>query len=161
MMDWWRAREPREQLLVALGGVVFVLVMLIQFVVIPVVTGKAEARRAFDNEARVLDALVAELAARPVALAAGTSTAQSSLSGDALRTAVTTLARERGLSVARVQSGADGRISIAMDSADPKAVFGWISECRAQYGVVVSRATLSQSRDGTVRASVEVQGSGS
>lgn len=159
MMDWWRAREPREQLLVALGGVIFVLVVLIQFVIIPVIAGKADARQAFEGEARTLDAVVAELASRPVALAAGSNTAQSSLSGDALRTAVTTLARERGLSVARVQSGADGRISIAMESADPKAVFGWISECRAQYGVVVSRATLSESRDGTVRASIEVEGS--
>lgn len=159
MTDWWRAREPREQLLVALGGAVFVLVVLIQFVIIPVIAGKADARQAFENEARMLDAVVAELASRPVTLAAGSNTAQSSLSGDALRTAVTTLARERGLSVARVQSGADGRISIAMESADPKAVFGWISECRAQYGVVVSRATLSESRDGTVRASIEVEGS--
>lgn len=159
MTDWWRAREPREQLLVALGGAVFVLVVLIQFVIIPVIAGKADARRAYESEARMLDAVVAELASRPVALAGGSNAAQSSLSGDALRTAVTTLARERGLSVARVQSGADGRISIAMESADPKVVFGWISECRAQYGVVVSRATLSESRDGTVRASVEVEGS--
>lgn len=159
MMDWWRAREPREQLLVALGGVVFVLVVVIQFVIIPVIAGKADARQVFENEARMLDAVVVELASRPVALAAGSNTAQSSLSGDALRTAVTTLARERGLSVARVQSGADGRISIAMESADPKVVFSWISECRAQYGVVVSRATLSESRDGTVRASIEVEGS--
>ncbi|MEO0983616.1 MAG: type II secretion system protein GspM [Pseudomonadota bacterium] len=159
MMEWWRAREPREQALIAVAGFLTALVVLFQGVLAPLSSANTRAEDRHLRAAESLDDVRAGLLA--VNASSGTANpASAPADGLDFRTAVTTLARARGLQISRLQSGEGGGLTVTMDDADPRLLFAWLLQIQARPGGDVRAATITQRGGGAVRATVEFEGVG-
>ncbi len=155
MMDWWRSREPREQLLLAAAGLVAVVVALVQGVWAPVASAREEAGGRRERASRDLATIQ-----QGVAVMSGPDSGSQSAppNPETFRAAVVASARERGLSINRLQTGPGGEVSVSMDDADPRVLFSWLAETRTLPGGEVISAAINNRGGGSVRAVVEFQG---
>ena len=160
MMAWWDTREPREKLLIALAGLLLVVAVLQQALVHPLLAAHAEARGKHDRAVQVLDIVASNsqaIEARRMSSVA--SPVQPTLTGDALRAALTALAAQRGLDVSRLQTTSGGGFSISMETVDPQQFFEWLSEAEALFGADVQNAVVNSASDGQVRVTIDFAGS--
>ncbi len=149
MREWWSSRAPRERLLIRLAIGASLLALLLHFLILPTWRAKAAAKARNLEAARTLDIVGAVL---------GESRAETnrhiSPPEEGLRAGVVALARQRGLSVSRVQGGPDGQVTVAMDSAPPETVFGWLADVQDSYGAAPHKVSMTDDNTGSVRASV-------
>ena len=144
MMEWWSSREPRERLLIRLAIGVSLLAFLLHFLILPAWRANGVAKVRNLEAARTLDVVGAALGARQT-----DAPRRMAPPMEGLRAGVVALARQRGLSVSRVQGGSEGEVTIAMDSAPPEQVFGWLSDVQASYGAAAQKVSLIDDRSGS------------
>lgn len=157
MMEWWNAREPREQLLVSIAAGLAIFALILQLLILPVLRSKAVNATTSAEAAQTLDIVSAEMSARR----SGISADGAGVSGDDLRAGLVSLANRRGLSVSRVQGNEGNGVTLAMDAANPELFFAWLADIEATYNVTPSRLTLADNGAGAVRSSVSFAGAGS
>lgn len=141
--DWWRARAPRERLMLALMIAMIGGFALWYGVLVPGQhlheTSSARQQQAAATLARVRaesSALLAFDDSMPLPPAAP----------DALRDAVLDCARRAGLAVSRERSEPDGQLVIEADSATPGQMLGFLDTLRQRHGL--APATLSAAANG-------------
>ncbi|MDX3908865.1 MAG: type II secretion system protein M [Sphingobium sp.] len=133
---WWIGLSTRERVLVAIMGVLLAIVIVWLGIARPV-EGALETARTRQAEAldrnvairakvKVLQAMPAQ-ASRPTAGPLDQSVGQS--------------AGEEGFTLERTQAQGEGRVEIAIASARPTALFGWLAKLEAQ-GVIVDTLTV-------------------
>ena len=79
-------------------------------------------------------------------------------SGEAFKTQITAAASNKGLSITRLQSGAETEIGIVFDRADPRLVFFWLEEVETTLGGRITRLSMEQADANGVRVSVDIEG---
>ena len=150
-MTWWSERSRREQWLiqVMLGLAVIVLGWLL--VVRPLADSLAAAKARHDAAVVALGEARARRTpgASPVAPAAGPV--------DAL---VARTANEAGFTNARITSQGSARASVAVESARPQVLFGWVARLE-QSGLVVERLVARVNGDRTIGAELTLRERGS
>ncbi|AUW58694.1 type II secretory protein PulM [Sphingobium sp. SCG-1] len=133
---WWRELSARERVLVAIMGVLIAIVVIWLGIARPV-EGALENARARQVEA--LDRNVA-IRAKVKLLQAMPARTPASASGS-LDQIVGQSAGEEGFTLERTQAQGEGRVEIAIASARPTALFGWLAKLEMQ-GVVVDTLTM-------------------
>lgn len=157
MKTWWTGLAARERLLVAIAVILSAAVVVWQFALQPAAAARAEAKAALDQAdttlARLQEAYMRKRASGASARIASGSTG---LTGDAFKTAVTSAASEKGLSISRIQGGNENTIGLIFENADPRFVFFWLEDVETRLGGAISRLVIEQSGGGRVRVSVDV-----
>ena len=144
----FQARTAREQALLAGLAVLVVLTVLWFGLLAPVMSWRAAAEQRYVNAAEGYETVLAQ-AAEYRALSA-----QAVTIGDRepLRTLADRMARERGLSISRVQPLDDGRLGVWIEQADADALMGWLSVLAREHGVSAERVSLDRDGETRVRA---------
>ena len=157
MIEWWQAREPREQFMLRLLGALFALAVIIQFGFVPLLQNKAVNEMQNLKAMQSLDAVTAasSTSENGTALLAGQS---ADVSVAELRTAAHSLAARRGLAISRIQGSGDSEVIIIMDNADPQLLYAWLADIQVQHGARPSSISMSGDASGGVRASIAFSG---
>lgn len=136
LKNWWADLSKRERMLVGVMGVLVFVVFLWLAIARPVEAGLANARerqaQAQDRNASIR-AKVKTLKALP--------TQQAVAAVGSLDQMVGQSAGEAGFTLERAQAQGEDRVELAIASARPTALFGWISALEAQ-GIVVETLTV-------------------
>lgn len=152
----FHARTAREQLLLAGLGLIVVLMAIWFGLLAPAIDGRAEATRRYVSAVEGYETIL-DQTARYRALAASTA---PEAEREPLRTLADRSARERGLSISRVQPLEDGRLGVWMEDADADALMAWLAALSTEQGVNVERASLDRSGDNRVRAQLTLMRAG-
>ncbi len=133
MNAWWRARAPREQRLLTVGGVVAALLLVWAFVVYPEQRAHRAALEAVSNSERDLAWM---RQAAPALRAAGPVAALSAGSGRSLLAQVDATARAAGLAsaIGNVEPQPNGRVGVSFNDVSFDALMRWLEPFAAQHG---------------------------
>ena len=155
MSDWWRGLEDRERILLAVAGVLTALVLLLQLILMPVFEQRrvlqADLERASDRLDRIEKAY---LQGRALGAGSAADTGEV-ISEDAFKAAITQSAREKGLSITRLQSGAT-TIGVMIEQADPRLAFFWLEDLERRVGAAIVSLSVEQATGDRVRINVEL-----
>lgn len=146
-MNWWSERSPREQWLIRVMLVLAAIVLGWLLVVRPLTDSLAAAKARHDA------AVVALGEARARATPGATPGAPATGPVDAL---VARTANEAGFTNARITSQGSERASVAVDSARPQVLFGWVARLE-QSGLVVERMGARVNGGGTIGAELALR----
>lgn len=136
LKSWWADLSQREQMLVGVMGLLIFIVFIWLAIARPVEAGLTNARerqaQAQDRNAAIRAKVKAleTLPPQPASAAAGS-----------LDQMVGQSAGETGFTLERAQAQGEDRVELAIASARPTALFGWIASLEAQ-GVVVETLTV-------------------
>ena len=147
------ALSQRERVLLGVMGVLIAIVVLWLGIARPVESGLQSAR---DRQAAALDRNVAM---RAKVKAVQTSSPAANVAG-ALDQTIGQSAGEAGFTLERVQAQGDSRVEIAIASARPTVLFGWLARLETQ-GIVVESLTVQPAATAgtlTVRAVIKKGG---
>lgn len=148
MERFWRDLSDRERLLILIGGGLAVLFVVLQLVLSPVLSWRADQRRDM-AAARNLYELVAEAA--PLGIAANASAGTGA--GPA-RNVVSQSATQAGVTIVFINARGDRAVDVNISAASPDALFQWLSVLRSEYNIVVDTADIARETGNpqTVRA---------
>lgn len=150
----WLARTPRERWLlgVMLGLVALVLVWLA--VLRPLSDMLSTARQRHGEAVAAL----AEARSQAAAIAELERNRPATFTGP-IEVAVSAAASEAGFQLSALQPEGPGRVSLAIGSAKPQALFGWIAALEAQ-GFIVQSLTATSNPDRTLSARIALRARG-
>ena len=157
MRDWWSGMAPRERLLIAVAGALTAVILFWQFVFVPTINARAEARASLGDADRAL-AQIQEAYMRKRAQ----GSAQSSVAGadavsiEAFKAAITGSAGDVGLAIARLQGNDARSVRLVFENADPRLVFVWLEDVQAKHSAQVTRFNMEQAGGGLVRVNVDL-----
>ena len=140
----------REQALVITAGLLASLFILLQFFVMPVVKGKTAAKAAHAVALRDMDIVRRAVSVLDL-------NTQSKARRTFQRDSVLTAAREAGLSISRLQPGADGDVQIWFDDAQAGGIYSMLSALIRDYAVDIRRADIQRQDGGAVSAQVTLR----
>ena len=104
MSEWWQNMAPRERLLIAIAGALTVLIIAWQFVFVPTMNARAEARANLDDADRTLSLVQETYVLKRAQGAASAQTARAASGNiEDFKSAVTGAAGDMGLAIARLQ----------------------------------------------------------
>lgn len=153
LLLWYRARTQREQYLVLAGGVIAVLT-LCYFLVVPLGDALDSAK------ARHADAVIALGETQARVDAVRTAQAQRVAALDApLESVIRARANEAGFALASVTPQGSDRVEIAIASARPGALVGWIAQLEAA-GILVDRLATTDTGDHAVAVQMTLKAKG-
>ncbi len=162
MRGWWDGLDLRERVLVAVAASLTLLVVVWQFILVPTLDARTDARitadRATSQLNRIQEAYITQRASDPALVA---STRNSNVAnGDALKAAITQSAQQKGIAIARLQGGRGEPIGVVVERVEPQLAFFWLEEVETRLGGTITRLTLEQTGGQTVRLSADIVGTG-
>lgn len=148
MKDWWKAREPREQWLLLLGGGVALTVLIFQYVWEP-------STRFVSQQRTVLATALSERADVRRAVSNRVDGPMEPRSQQPLQLLLTQTADLYGLTLSRIVPAEDNGFNVWLDEARPVLFYAWVAELEREYGVRVGKASLRRNSDErTVNANI-------
>ena len=161
MMSWWTGLADRERLLISIAGLLTALVVVWQFVLVPTVSARAEARANLEEADRDL-ARIQEtyMRKRAQGAAAPANARPTSASIEDFKAAVTGSASDIGLAIARLQGDTDTSVRLVFENADPRLIFLWLEDVQAKHSGQVMRFNMEQAGGGLVRVNVDLAAGG-
>lgn len=153
ILAWYRARTQREQYMVAGAGIA-VLLAIAYFLIVPLSDATASAK------ARHADAVIALGETQARVDAVKTLQAERAAPLDApLESVIRARANDAGFALSSVTpQGSDG-VQIAIASARPGALVGWIAGLESS-GLLVDRLTTTDNGDRTVSVQMSLKAQG-
>lgn len=144
LVNLWRDREPREQVLLAVMGVLLGLFVLWQFILTPISNARSDAQSAL---------ITAERDYVAVARALPQLSAPTTLSGPQFTQAVfIDAARKRGLKPSRIQPDGNNNLSVWIDTKDTLALYGLLNDIITQNGAILARASITAGANQSLNA---------
>ncbi len=157
MREWWAGMAPRERLLIAIAGGLIAIIVIWQFVFIPTMTARDEARAALNDANRVLAQVQEDYMRKRAIGSAQASTARPrAASIEAFKAAITGSASDVGLSIARLQGTDTSNVRLVFDNADPRLIFVWLEDVQAKQSAQIARFNMEQAGGGLVRVTVDL-----
>ncbi len=156
MMNWWRGREDNERRLMLVAGALLGILVIVQMLVTPLRAGNDTDKSGFESSVRSLRVVRTELGAAKLLVADEQN--GNSLNTDTLRSATTGLALERGLSVSRIQTGIDGKVTVSLEDADPRLVYAWLADVESKIGASIMRVSIARGQSGLIQVVVDFKG---
>jgi len=136
--DWIEGLSGGERLLITAAAALAVILAATVFALAPLREARSDARLAYEDSASLLSEVRAGVAQ---AASQRGRNAPADAAGGA-RAAATSTAIARGLSIARVSPVDRGGLSMRLEAADPEALYAWLAELDARYGIEVRRASI-------------------
>lgn len=150
----WAARTSRERRLLGAMAALLALVFVWLLILRPLGDMLSAAKERHGNAVAAL----AEARAKAAAIAALERRKPAAIQGP-IDQAVAAAASEAGFKLSQLQPEGPGRVAIAIGTARPQALFGWIAGLEAQ-GYVVERMNASSNPDRTLAAQVVLRARG-
>lgn len=152
-LTWFRARTQREQYMVV-GGAIAVALAFAYFLIVPLSDALASAK------ARHADAVIAlgETQARVDAVKALQAERAAPLDAP-LESVIRTRANDAGFALTNVTPQGSDHVQLAIASARPGALIGWIAGLEAS-GILVDRLATTDNGDRTVSVQMTVKAQG-
>ncbi len=153
LLTWFRARTQREQYMVA-GGAIAVVLAFLYFLIVPLSDALASAK------ARHADAVISlsETQARVDAFKALQADRAAPLDAP-LESVIRTRANDAGFALTNVTPQGSDHVQLAIASARPGALIGWIAGLEAS-GILVDRLATTDNGDRTVSVQMTVKAQG-
>lgn len=148
-MPWWRDRSGREQLLLSLMAALVVIVIGWLGIIRPLAIARDAAIERLATSQRDLG----DVRAMTPAIRAAEKRANP-VGG------VPTLERIRervsaaGLTVERLASDGDGRVTMRVPAVKPAILLRWIADIETRDAIIVDRLAISRNGDATVAADI-------
>jgi general secretion pathway protein M len=152
---WWRLRSRREQVLLAILGALFALVLAWLLVIRPVGDRLSAARER--HGAAIL--ALAEAKDRAAAIGRLERERPAALAGS-VQEDVARSASAAGFQLSRIESDGPNRVVLAIEAARPQALFAWVSEMETARGLVVERLTATSNSDKTLSVQLTLRSRG-
>ncbi|MEP2103698.1 MAG: type II secretion system protein GspM [Parasphingorhabdus sp.] len=146
--NWFHALSPREKILIGVGGVLFALVVGYYAVI-------ATFMSAFDSaEQRYQEAVDGQvrIEAKVDALTAPADKTVKPVTGP-LDVFISQNAGEAGFAVGRLDPQTNGTVKLAISSAKPTALFGWLAMLERR-GIAVEELAVNAGPNETVTATL-------
>jgi general secretion pathway protein M len=161
MTSWWKGLDDRERLLISVAAALTALVVLWQFLFVPTMSARAEARANLEESDRTLSRIQENyMRKRALGAAAPTNARPTSASIDDFKAAVTGSASDIGLGITRLQGDSATSVRLVFEGADPRLVFLWLEDIQAKHNGQVTRFTMEQAGGGLVRVNVDLAAGG-
>ena len=157
MSHWWQGLAPRERGLIGIAIVLTVAIVFWQFVFVPTINARAEARASLDDADRILARIQENYVmkrAQGAASAANLSATATNI--EDFKAAVTGSAGDIGLAIARLQGNDATSVRLVFENSDPRLVFLWLEDIQAKHSAQVSRFNMEQAGNGLVRVNVDL-----
>lgn len=146
----WTGRSAREQALLGVAGGLAIVLVLSLLVVQPLIGFNDRARDDYAAAMRLYRSIQADAAAyRSLASEARSETGN----GGSLRSVAGATALRHDIALARMVPSEDGSLTVNIDSADSRAVMGWLVELENGFGIQVVSSTMDRAGEGVVEAS--------
>lgn len=161
MSHWWQGLAPRERGLIGIAIVLTVAIVFWQFVFVPTINARAEARASLDDADRVLARIQENYVmkrAQGAASAANLSATATNI--EDFKAAVTGSAGDIGLAIARLQGNDATSVRLVFENSDPRMVFLWLEDIQAKHSAQVTRFNMEQAGGGLVRVTVDLVAGG-
>jgi type II secretory pathway component PulM len=136
--QFWQERDPREQVLLAVMGVLVALVIFWQFILNPVFSAQSDARadllraeRDYTTVARTLPTL--------------SSGGRAAVTRPFSQAVFIETARARGINPSRVQPDGRESLTVWIETQDTQALYGLLNDVIVKNGAVLSRASIATS----------------
>lgn len=153
LLAWYAGRTPRERTLLAIGGG-FVLFALFYVISVPVTDALASAK------ARHADAVIAlGETERRVAAIKGLQAGHAVSLAAPLDSEIRARADAAGFALSNVTPQGSDRVQIAITSARPGALLGWIADLE-QSGLLVDTLGTTDNGDRTVAVTMTLRARG-
>ena len=161
MSQWWQNMAPRERLLIGIAVILTVLIVAWQFVFVPTMNARAEARANLDEADRVLSQIQENYVLKRAQGAANANNARiTSGNIEDFKAAVTGSAGDIGLAIARLQGNDTSSVRLVFENSDPRLVFLWLEDIQAKHSAQVTRFNMEQAGNGLVRVNVDLVAGG-
>ncbi len=148
MRDWFQALSQREKILIGVMGFLVALVVGYYAIVTPFINAYASAQK---NYADAIDSQ-ARIEAKVAALTAPADEAVKPVAGP-LDVFISQNAGEAGFAVGRLDPQTNGTVRLAIDSAKPTALFGWLARLESR-GISVEELAVNPGANDTVVATM-------
>lgn len=157
MTRWWQTLSERERRLVGLAGLLALAVVLYLGLLRPLYALR-DAEEAGWRSAMARLAEVEALAGEVTTLqqqGARMTAAGKRRQSEPVQVLAARAARARGLSMSRLVPEGEGAVTVWIDQVETPSLYDWILDLQSDYGIAVSRASLTPLADGRgVRAQV-------
>lgn len=146
--DWFQALSQREKIMIGILGFLVTLVVGYYAVVAPFINAYVVAQK---NYADAIDSKV-RIEAKVAALTAPADKSVKPVAG-ALDVFISQNAGEAGFAVGRLDPQTNGTVQLAIDSAKPIALFGWLATLESR-GISVEELAVNPGANETVTATM-------
>jgi type II secretory pathway component PulM len=157
MTNWWSGLEARERLLIMVAAMLTAIVLVWQFVLVPTLNTRAEARAMLEESDRTLSRIQENyMRKRAQGAASPANVGPAVASIEDFKARVTGAASDMGLSIARLQGDNTTYVRLVFENADPRMIFLWLEDIQARHNGQVSRFNMEQAGGGRVRVNVDL-----
>lgn len=157
MTNWWSGLEARERLLIMVAAMLTAIVLVWQFVLVPTLSSRAEARATLEESDRTLSRIQENyMRKRAQGAASPANVGPAVASIEDFKARVTGAASDMGLSIARLQGDNTTYVRLVFENADPRMIFLWLEDIQAKHNGQVSRFNMEQAGGGRVRVNVDL-----
>jgi type II secretory pathway component PulM len=139
MIDWFRQREPREQLVLGIGATLAIVIVGWNFVWLPLRDGASELNATVAERSRQLVDLH-----RAAGLSASTAV-QANADAPSLLPLVDETARKLGLVFERQNPDGPDAITVSFRDARFDRLIGWLIDLEQTYGLAAVNVSFTQS----------------
>ncbi|GAB5482216.1 MAG: hypothetical protein Pars92KO_19730 [Parasphingorhabdus sp.] len=148
LKDWFQALSQREKVMIGILGVLVALVVGYYAIVAPFINAYVSAEKSYadaiESQARI--------ESKVAALTAPADKTVTPVAGP-LDVFISQNAGEAGFAVGRLDPQTNGMVRLAIDSAKPTALFGWLATLEAR-GISLEELTVNPGGNETVTATI-------
>ncbi|MGI4811836.1 MAG: type II secretion system protein GspM [Janthinobacterium lividum] len=138
-LEWWNERQPREKLLLGVGGAVLVLAVLYSVLLAPAQQGRSELRDTLPAMQRQLAKMEAQA---DEAKSLSSVAAGAVPTGNALKTALTAALGDHGLKSDEM-TVAGSAVRIGMKNVSFAAWTDWLDDVRRRFKVQLAEGNIT------------------
>lgn len=155
LLQAWQQRSPREQRMLAIGGLALLVTLFYLMVWEPIMQGRAEAERAL-SEARATAQRIERVAAMQPAQARQRTASNPSRS---LLAQVNQAVRSNtlGTTPERLTPDGDDAVRVWLQEAPFNNLLRWLAELEGNGGLRLERADIDRKESGLVDARLQVE----
>lgn len=161
MMNWWQNMAPRERILIGVAVILTGIIVAWQFVFMPTMNARDEARANLDEADRVLSQIQENYVFKRAQGAASANNARATSGNiEDFKAAVTGSAGDIGLAIARLQGNDTTSVRLVFENSDPRLIFLWLEDIQAKHSAQITRFNMEQAGNGLVRVNVDLVAGG-
>lgn len=152
----WESQTPRDQLALKILGIASVAFIVYFFAYLPSLAYKEKAERQLEKSVETYQLIDQNKQLLRSIHQNGGGNSGSLLEGNALISAITSSAKQNGLSLKRVEPTVEGRVRVWLDESPYKPIAKWIQELQSRFTIVVAdiRIDKDDKKQGVVSAKI-------
>ncbi|MEO0441828.1 MAG: type II secretion system protein GspM [Pseudomonadota bacterium] len=148
LKDWFQALSQREKIMIGILGVLVALVAGYYAIVAPFINAYVTAQKSYADAVESQ----ARIEAKVAALTAPADKTVNPVTGP-LDVFISQNAGEAGFAVGRLDPQSDGTVRLAIESARPTALFGWLATLESR-GISIEELAVNPGGTKTVTATL-------